>query len=55
MTEKRLRLCAGRGGFAVVTVPIELGFVDGVATSHDNPLSDTMRIAWTVLRTRFGW
>ena len=44
---------AGRGGFSIVTIPIELGFVDGVSTSHYKPLKDTLRIAWTVTRTRF--
>jgi hypothetical protein len=36
----------------VITIPIELGFVDGISTSHYKPVKDTIRIAWTVMRTR---
>jgi glycosyltransferase involved in cell wall biosynthesis len=43
---------AGRRGFAIVTIPIDLGFVDGISTSHSKPLLDTLRIAWTVSRAR---
>lgn len=50
--ESEVIVRAGRGGLKVVTIPIELGFVDGIATSHYKPLSDTVRIAWTVARTR---
>ncbi len=46
---------AGRAGFGVVTTPIEMGFVDGVATSYYRPLADSLRIAWTVFRARFFW
>jgi glycosyltransferase involved in cell wall biosynthesis len=46
---------AGRRGFRIVTIPIELGFVDGISTSHYKPLKDTLRIAWTVLRARVLW
>lgn len=46
---------AGLGGYRVVVVPIELGFVDGISTSHYRPLADTLRIAWTVFRARFVW
>jgi len=46
---------AGRGGFRVVTTPIDLGFVNGVSTSHFKPLKDTIRIAWTVFRARYFW
>ena len=53
--ESEVIVRAGRRKFAVVTIPIELGFVDGIATSHYKPLKDTLRIAWTVIRTRlFG-
>jgi glycosyltransferase involved in cell wall biosynthesis len=51
--ESEVIVRAGRNGFAIVTIPIELGFVDGVATSHYKPLMDTLRIAWTVTRTRY--
>jgi glycosyltransferase involved in cell wall biosynthesis len=48
--ESEVIVRAGRGGYQVLTVPIELGFVDGVSTSHYRPVNDTLRIAWTVLR-----
>lgn len=50
--ESEVLVRAGRRGFRIVTIPIELGFVDGVSTSHYKPLMDTMRIAWTVTRAR---
>lgn len=53
--ESEVIVRAGRGGFCVITIPIELGFVDGVITSHYEPLADTLRIAWTVVKTRFFW
>jgi len=53
--ESEVIVRAGRRGFRIVTIPIELGFVDGLSTSHYKPLKDTLRIAWTVTRTRlFG-
>ncbi len=51
--ESEVIVRAGRGGFPIVTIPIDLGFVDGISTSHYKPLKDTLRIAWTVFRTRF--
>jgi glycosyltransferase involved in cell wall biosynthesis len=53
--ESEVIVRAGRRGLGIVTIPIELGFVDGVATSHYKPLKDTLRIAWTVTRARFLW
>ncbi len=53
--ESEVIVRAGRGGFRVIVVPIELGFIDGVTTSHYRPLGDTLRIAWTVFKTRFLW
>ena len=53
--ESEVIVRAGCGGFKVVTTPIDLGFVDGLSTSHYKPLKDTLRIAWTVFRTRFVW
>jgi glycosyltransferase involved in cell wall biosynthesis len=50
--ESEVIVRAGRAGLRVVTIPIELGFVDGVATSHYKPIKDSLRIAWTVLKTR---
>lgn len=51
--ESEVIVRAGRRGLAIETIPIELGFVNGVATSHYRPLADTLRIVWTVARTRF--
>ena len=53
--ESEVIVRAGCGGFQVVTTPIDLGFVDGVSTSHYKPLADTLRIAWTVFRARLIW
>jgi glycosyltransferase involved in cell wall biosynthesis len=53
--ESEVIVRAGRRKFGIVTIPIELGFVDGIATSHYKPLEDTLRIAWTVLRARLIW
>lgn len=51
--ESEVIVRAGRKGLHIVTIPIELGFVDGQSTSHYKPLKDTLRIAWTVTRTRY--
>lgn len=53
--ESEVIVRAGCGGFKVLTIPIDLGFVDGLSTSHYKPLADTLRIAWTVFRARFLW
>jgi glycosyltransferase involved in cell wall biosynthesis len=53
--ESEVIVRAGRDGFKVMTTPIDLGFVDGLSTSHYKPLMDTLRIAWTVARARFFW
>ncbi|HEX6096159.1 MAG TPA: glycosyltransferase family 2 protein [Thermoanaerobaculia bacterium] len=53
--ESEVIVRAGRKGFRIVTIPIELGFVDGLSTSHYKPLKDTLRIAWTVTRARLFW
>ncbi|HYR30184.1 MAG TPA: glycosyltransferase family 2 protein [Thermoanaerobaculia bacterium] len=50
--ESEVIVRAGRRGMTVMTIPIDLGFVNGIATSHYKPLKDTLRIAWTVTRTR---
>lgn len=44
---------AGLAGFKVAMTPIDLGFVDGISTSHYRAVADTLRIAATVLRVRF--
>jgi len=51
--ESEIIVRAGRGGYKVLSVPIDLGFVNGISTSHYRPVKDTLRIAWTVARTRF--
>ena len=38
---------------AIEMIPIDLGFVNGVSTSHYRPVKDTIRIAITVFRTRY--
>jgi glycosyltransferase involved in cell wall biosynthesis len=53
--ETEVIIRAGVRGLRVEQIPIELGFVDGVSTSHFKPLADTLRIAWTGLRARFFW
>jgi glycosyltransferase involved in cell wall biosynthesis len=53
--ESEVIVRAGRGGFRVLTIAIDLGFVDGLCTSHYKPLADTLRIAWTVVKTRVFW
>ncbi len=51
--ESEIIVRAGRSGRVIVSVPIELAFVDGLSTSHYRPLLDTIRIAVVVGRTRF--
>jgi len=53
--ESEVIVRAGCDGFGVITTPIDLGFVDGLSTSHYKPLSDSLRIAWTVFRARYFW
>jgi glycosyltransferase involved in cell wall biosynthesis len=51
--ESEVIVRAGRTGLRILTIDIDLGFVNGISTSHYKPLKDTLRIAWTVTRTRF--
>lgn len=51
--ESEVIVRAGRTKRRIVSVPIELGFVNGLSTSHYRPLLDTIRIAVVVGRTRF--
>ena len=53
--ESEVIVLAGKRGFKIATIPIDLGFVDGLATSHFKPLKDTLRVAWTVTRARLLW
>jgi glycosyltransferase involved in cell wall biosynthesis len=49
--ESEVIVRAGRGGFKVLTTPIDLGFVDGISTSHYKPLQDTVMIFGVVFIT----
>jgi glycosyltransferase involved in cell wall biosynthesis len=49
--ESEIIVRAGRRGFRIIEIPVTLGFVDGVATSHYRPVLDTLRIAGRVIRT----
>lgn len=40
---------SARRGLEIVTTPIELGFADGVSTSHFKPMRDSVRIARAVI------
>lgn len=51
--ESEVIVAAARRGLKIATIPIDLGFVDGLSTSHYRPLADSVRIAWTVFKTRF--
>ena len=53
--ESEVIVRAGCDGFKVITIPIDLGFVDGLSTSHYKPLLDSLRIFWTVTRARLFW
>jgi glycosyltransferase involved in cell wall biosynthesis len=49
--ESEILVRAGRLRLRVLEIPIPLGFVDGVMTSHYRAIVDTLRIAWRVIRT----
>lgn len=49
--ESEVIVRAGRGGFKVLITPIDLGFVDGISTSHYKPLKDTVMIFGVVFAT----
>lgn len=53
--ESEVIVLAGKRGLKILTIDIDLGFVDGLSTSHYRPLKDTLRIAWTVMRARLLW
>lgn len=53
--ESEVIVRAGVRHLQVTTVPIGLGFVDGLSTSHFRPLLDTLRILWTTIRARLLW
>jgi glycosyltransferase involved in cell wall biosynthesis len=53
--ESEVIIRAGVRKMRIVVTPIDLGFIDGLSTSHYRPLGDTLRIAWTAFRARFVW
>ena len=53
--ESEVIVLAGKRGFRISTIAIDLGFVNGVSTSHYKPLHDSVRIAWTVFRAKLFW
>lgn len=53
--ESEVIVQAGQRRFKILSIPIDLGFVDGQSTSHYKPLMDSIRIAWTVIRARYFW
>lgn len=52
--ESEVIVRAARRGFVVDFVPIELGFVNGISTSHYRAVADTLGIAWRVTMTLLG-
>lgn len=52
--ESALLVRAARAGLSIVSQPIDLGFVDGRATSHYRPLMDSLQIGRAVLRARLA-
>jgi glycosyltransferase involved in cell wall biosynthesis len=53
--ESEVIVKAGVRGMKIITTPIDLGFVNGIITSHYRPVADTVRIALRVLRVKlFG-
>ncbi|HIG85643.1 MAG TPA: glycosyltransferase family 2 protein [Planctomycetes bacterium] len=52
--ESAVIVLAARGGYSVVTTPIELGFTDGRGTSHYRSIYDSIRIAKAVISARYG-
>jgi len=53
--ESEVIIRAGVRKMRIVVTPVDLGFIDGLSTSHYRPLGDTLRIAWTAFRARFFW
>lgn len=49
--ESEVIVRAGRLGMPIQMIPIDLGFVNGVSTSHYRPVLDTVRIALRVVKT----
>ena len=52
--ESAIVVRAARAGLRVRTVPVQLGFADGMSTSHYRPVIDSLRIARAVIGARLG-
>jgi glycosyltransferase involved in cell wall biosynthesis len=52
--ESEVIVRAARAGMGVVSTPVRLACVDGLATSHFRPWRDTARICVAVVATRLG-
>lgn len=50
--ESAIVVLAARAGFGIVSLPVELGFVDGRSTSHYRPIRDSIRVAKAVIAAR---
>lgn len=50
--ESEVLVRAGRAGYFIESIPIDLGFVNGISTSHYRAVADTLRIARRVALTR---
>jgi glycosyltransferase involved in cell wall biosynthesis len=53
--ESEVIIRAGVRKMKIVVTSVDLGFIDGLSTSHYRPLGDSLRIAWTAIRARFIW
>lgn len=53
--ESEVIIRAGMRRLRVISIPINLGFVDGLSTSHYKPLADSLRIFKTAVKARFFW
>ena len=52
--ESAIVVRAARSGFRVLTTPVQLGFANGLSTSHYRPVMDSVRIAVAVIGARYG-
>jgi glycosyltransferase involved in cell wall biosynthesis len=53
--ESEIIIVAGLRHFKVISIPIDLAFVDGLSTSHYKPLADSLKIFRTAVKARFFW
>ena len=52
--ESAVLVLAARRGMRVVSTPVQLGYADGVCTSHFRSVVDSWRIARAVYSARYG-